>query len=168
MTGYEPIASTSERTIALSRRQRRSGLLGHILSFTLGAVSFLEFPVVGRLFATEILLAVVLFALLPSRDSVLKRPLTRAFLSLAMTWFLGQAATDVIRGTDFTDSAKGAAKVVFTVINLLGLYLLLERHQIRLTLYVFGLGAGQFVKFFVNPHPDVAVDTWKWGLGWPT
>ena len=167
MTASIGVANTNEIRSPRTGPLDVSTLLGHGLSFVLGAISFMEFPVVGRLFATEVLLVTILFGLLPFQDVVLRRPATKVFLSLAMVWLLGQLATDIIRGSDFTDSAKGSAKVVFTVINLLGLYFLLDRHAVRFTLYLSGLSVGQLVGFFVKPNAGTDLDPWKWGLGWP-
>jgi hypothetical protein len=110
---------------------------------------------------------VILPILLVDYGQRLRARLPTIFISLALLWLFGQVITDIVRGTVFSDYARGWAKIGFTLINFCALYLLLYGHQHRLTLYAVGLATGGLISFFVNPSPYAADYPWKFGYGTP-
>lgn len=136
-----------------------------VLSFLVPLLMFAELRLVGRLFASDILLAAALPFLVAIRGRKLLSALPAIFLFLCMIWFVGQVSTDFVRGTPFSDFARGWAKIVFTVINFAAIYLLLVERKRRIWLYVLGLILGGLGEYFFNPGPFAADHPWKFGYG---
>lgn len=135
--------------------------LAFLVPFTL----FIEMQVVGRLFAPDILLAIMFPFLFVLRGRRLADPLPRTFLLLAGLWLLGQVFTDLVQGTPFHDYSRGWAKIGFTIVNFCALFLLLNGRSRRIVLYAAGLAAGGVVQYFVNPGIYAAAHPWKFGYG---
>src|SRR3972149_6560565 len=134
-----------------------------VWAFTLPAVSFLEITIIGRLFVTEILLLAMLPWLWRARD----RPrLPRWFVGLWAGWLLSQIVTDVLVGSAFRDYARGWAGILFTLTNFAGILVLVSTPR-RARLFAVGLAIAGFAGFLFVPHPNAAVDPWKWGLAGP-
>jgi hypothetical protein len=138
-----------------------------VIVFLIPATQFFELKIVGRLFLPDMLLALILPILLVDYGQRLRARLPMIFISLASLWLFGQVATDIVRGTVFSDYARGWAKIGFTLINFCTLYLLLYGHQHRLTLYAVGLATGGLMGYFVNPSVYAADYPWKFGYGAP-
>ena len=155
------------------RRLRISGAAARLLppevsgldvwAFTLPAVSFLEITIIGRLFVTEILLLAMLPWLWRTRD---RPPLPRWFVGLWAGWLLSQIVTDVVVGSAFRDFARGWAGIVFTLTNFAGILVLVSTPR-RARLFAVGLAMAGFLGFLFVPHPNAALDPWKWGLAVP-
>ena len=138
-----------------------------VMVFLIPATQFFELKIVGRLFLSDMLLALILPILLLDYGQRLRAHLPMIFISLALLWLSGQVVTDIIRGTVFSDYARGWAKIGFTLINFCALYLLLYGHKRRLILYAVGLATGGLISYFVNPSPYAADYPWKFGYGAP-
>jgi hypothetical protein len=130
------------------------------------ASQFIEFQVVGRLFAPDILLLAVLPFLLGSRRAALARKLPRTFLILALVWLLAQVTTDLIRATPFQDYARGWAMIAFTLTNFTALCALLSENSYRIILFTFGSALGGILSYFLDPGIYAAGDPWKFGYGY--
>lgn len=127
-----------------------------------------EFTLVGRIFATEVVLIGLLPLLLTIRGRRLRDPLPRTFLVLAAAWLAAQILTDVIRESDFADYSRGWAKIAFMALNFCALYLLLHGSRRRLVLFALGWAAGGYLVFLLGSSPRVEEHPWKFGLGPPT
>lgn len=139
-----------------------------LIVFLIPSTQFFELKIVGRLFLPDMLLALILPVLLVDYGQRLRARLPMMFITLALLWLFGQVATDIVRGTVFSDYARGWAKIGFTLINFCALYLLLYGHPHRLILYAVGLATGGLISYFVNPSPYAADYPWKFGYGMPT
>ena len=138
-----------------------------IIAFLIPATQFLVLKIVGRLFLPDMLLALILPVLLVDYGQRLRARLPMIFISLALLWLFGQVATDIVRGTVFSDYARGWSKIGFTLINFCALYLLLYGNQRRLILYAVGLAAGGLISYSVNPNLYAVDYPWKFGYGAP-
>ena len=138
-----------------------------VMVFLIPATQFFELKIIGRLFLSDMLLAIILPILLLDYGQRLRARLPMIFISLALLWFFGQVATDIVRATVFSDYVRGWAKIGFTLINFCALYLLLYGHQHRLTLYAVGLATGGLISYFVNPSLYAVDYPWKFGYGAP-
>ena len=127
-----------------------------------------EFTLVGRVFATEIVLIGLLPLLLTIRGRRLRDPLPRTFLVLAAAWLAAQILTDVIRQSDFADYSRGWAKIAVMALNFCALYLLLHGSRRRLVLFALGWAAGGYLLFLLGSSPRLEDHPWKFGLGPPT
>jgi len=138
-----------------------------VIVFLIPATQFFELKIVGRLFFSDMLLALILPVLLVDYGQRLRARLPMIFISFALLWFFAQVATDIVRVTVFSDYVRGWAKIGFTLINFCALYLLLYGHQHRLTVYAVGLATGGLISCFVNPSLYAADYPWKFGYGAP-
>lgn len=147
------------------RRGSVSTLLIDGLIFLAGLLKFVQIPIVGTLYLTEILLALVLVLLLPSRGRLLKARLPRTFVLLLAVWLFAQVATDIIRGTTFQDYARGWAMIGFALINFCALYLAMAGKPKRMVLFLAGLAGGQIAGYFLAPGEYALDYPWKFGYG---
>lgn len=138
-----------------------------VMVFLIPATQFFELKIVGRLFLSDMFLALILPILLLDYGQRLRARLPLIFILLALLWLFGQVATDIVRATVFSDYVRGWAKIGFTLINFCALYLLLYGYQHRLTLYAIGLATGGLISYFVNPSPYAVDYPWKFGYGAP-
>jgi O-antigen ligase len=134
--------------------------------FVAGFACFLEFPYVGRIFGTDLILAVTLIFLLPGKIRQLDVRIVRSIIVLGIVWLLAQVATDFIRTSTPEDYLRGWAKIALTLVNFCALTLMLTGRR-RFFLFAIGLSIGQIVKVFVNPDPYSAAEPWKFGLATP-
>jgi len=150
----------------VSSRQLESAF-ADFLVFAIPALEFVQIQVVGRLFATDVLvLATLPFALL-ARGHRLAAPFPRKLILLGMLWLASQMITDFVRQTPFNDYARGWAKIAFFLASFGVLYVLAHNRPRRLVLYGIGLVVGGVLSFYLSPRPHAEVDPWKFGLGEP-
>ncbi len=126
----------------------------------------MEFELVGRIFASELILTALLPFLVWRRGSWLRRPLPRTFLVLAGLWLAGQITTDLVRESDFADYSRGWAKIAFTISNFCSLYLLLYGNRRRFLLFAVGIVVGSALRLAQPVYIDMSYAlTWKFLLG---
>ena len=128
-------------------------------------MSFLEFKIVGRLFASEVILICLFPILLFNKRNVLSAPLPKMMLLLLSVWLAGQVVTDLIRHTPFADYIRGWAKIGITLINFSALYILIFGNRRRIVLYAIGLALGGILCFYFNPNIYAEDYPWKFGVG---
>lgn len=126
---------------------------------------WLEFSVVGRIFAPELILIGLLPFLLFTRGRMLMAPQPRMFLILVGLWLASQILTDLIRDTPFADYSRGWSKIVFFTLNFCTLYMLLYGSRQRLVLFGLGIALGGFLTILLNPPEFAIAQPWKFGLG---
>jgi len=139
----------------------------HALVFVIPAVSFVEFRLVGRLYLSELIFAVVAVHSLRARKMAGADRNAKRFLALGVLWLCSQVLSDVLRQTQFQDLARGWAKILFTIVNFAALYTLLGNDGRRYRLYAYGLATGGLLTYLLVPGPLVAADPWKFGIGYP-
>jgi hypothetical protein len=153
-----------ERTF--SSRQLES-LFANLLVFAIPALAFLQIQVVGRLFATDVLVLAALPFVLVARVRPLAAPLPRKLLALGVVWLVAQVITDLVRQTAFNDYARGWAKIAFFLASFVVLYILAHNRPRRLVLYGVGLVIGGVLTFYLSPGPYAEAEPWKFGVGGP-
>ena len=139
--------------------------MADVIVFLIPATQFFELKIVGRLFLPDTLLALILPVLFVDYGQRLRARLPTIFISLALLWLFGQVITDIVRGTVFSDYARGWAKIGFTLINFCALYLLLYGHQRRLTLYAVGLATGGLISYLRQSKSicgRLSMEIWVW------
>lgn len=166
MPASDTFCPSSEAT-AWDKLLRQIKLLD-LLAVLVPVTQFMEIKLVGRLFMPDVLLACLFPMLFFEKGRRLRARLPMIFILFAFFWLFGQIATDMVRGTGIHDYARGWAKIAFTLVNFCALYLLLYGHQRRLLLYAFGLAAGGWISYFVNPSLYAMDYPWKFGYGVPT
>ncbi len=166
MYGY-PVNTCSiyERNHAAGTKAAKFGHLD-VLALLIPISSFIEFELIGRVFATELLLAFSIpFLLYSGKGREISLALPKFFLLLACLWLIGQVITDIVRQTPFNDWIRGWAKITFTMINFVALSMLIERRPQRVFLFSLGLALGGILTYFFNPSDYAAYYPWKFGYG---
>lgn len=137
--------------------------------FVVPALKFLQFNLIGSLYASDLLLVGLFCGLLCRRHALrpLRAPLPKVFLAFAVLWFVSQAVTDIVRQTPAHDYARGWAKIVLTPMHFSVLYLLLHDRPRQIVIYGWGLVLGSILTFFFNPFVYAADYPWEFGWGFP-
>lgn len=138
-----------------------------VLAFLVPFLRFIEVEYVGRVYASEAVLVVLLVLLLLERGAALLKPMPRTFLLLSFVWLLSQVVTDVLQDTPFHDYARGWANIGMMMLAFCALYLLINGSWLRIRLYFLGLAAGGGIAYFVNPSIYAEDLPWKFGYGPP-
>jgi hypothetical protein len=136
-----------------------------MLVFVIPMLRFLEIEIVGRLFATDIILIGLFPFLILVKGHRLGDQMPRMLIILCFLWLFGQATTDLIRQTPFDDWSRGCAKIAVTLINFSTLYLLIYGNRRRILLFALGFAAGGILKFYFNPGVYSEAHPWKFGIG---
>jgi hypothetical protein len=138
-----------------------------IAVFVVTALSFLRIRLIGELFVVELILAViVILHVLRYKRLTLEKPLGLVIVLLAL-WLYGQIFTDIYRESAFVDYARGWARILFTGLNLLGLYLLVGVDATRVRTAFLGLVASQITGYFLAPTVYAHTMPWKFGFAYP-
>lgn len=148
-----------------SAEQREVDIWGNIFACLIPMLMFMEINLGGRLFLSEILLAVMLPWLLVIRGHLLADKLPRRLLLLGMLWLMALIVSDEIRGTPFEDWSRGWAKIVFLLIDFAAIYLLLFGKEQRYFMFAAGIALGQILGYFFNPNDYALGYPWKFGYG---
>jgi O-antigen ligase len=150
--------------IPAGRDDQRQAYLAILAVMALG---FARVTVIGELYVCELVLAaIVIVHVLRGRSLQLDRPVVIVIGLLAL-WLCGLVAADLYRAVAFADFARGWARIVFTALNLLGLYLLTKGIDGRVRVAFLGLAAGQALGCLVMPTVYAQSDLWKFGLASP-
>lgn len=158
----------SQRLTAVSHLEvGRVSLAGaDVLAFLIGVAAWVEVQVVGRLYLGELLLLgcslglPLLFSYLDTRR---ERRILLWFFGLATLYLFGLIATDIYRGTPFTDYTRGWARAVVYVGDFAGLLVLGYRRPVRLVLFVLGTAFSQLALTLLGVWPA----DWKFGYAYP-
>jgi hypothetical protein len=125
----------------------------------------IEINLIGRLFLSEVLLAIILPLLILQRGRLLLEPLPRTVIILGLVWLAGQIFTDLVRETPFQDWSRGWAKITFLILNFSSIYLLINQDARRIVLFFLGSAMGSSLDYFVSPTILMLTDPWKFGAG---
>jgi hypothetical protein len=155
---------TSSRTRNHARINAR---VGDAFCLFLPLLIIPEINFIGRLFAIEVLLAILLPLLIFNSNGSLPHK-ERAIITicgLGGAWFLSQVVTDLYRNTPSEDYLRGWANIGFFLVNLSALGYLLRNRLERYALFAVGLAMSQIVGDFVKPSIFAVGDPWKFGYG---
>ena len=125
-----------------------------LLIFSIPALKFFEIEIVGRLFATEIILLTLFPFLLILKYKRLKRRIVIVIVSLGFLWLSNQIITDLVRDISSVDYYRGWAKICFTIIHFATLYLIINNDKKRIYIFLLGLCLGDYLEFNFNPSID--------------
>jgi hypothetical protein len=142
-------------------------IAGNVLAFIIPCLMFLEVNAIGRLFASEVILLLLLPLLLYFRFRWLAQPQVKRIIFFILIWLVAQILTDAIRATPFADLSRGWSKITFFLLNFIALYLLLSVSRFRVKTFCAGMVVGQFATFFLVPTSVALEYPWKFGLGYP-
>ncbi len=133
--------------------------------FLIGALCQVHFNVGGQIYPSELALIGLLPFLLSDRGHLLRARVVRTCMALTGLWLGGQVATDIIRGTDFYDYARGWMNIAIYLGVTCSLYLLLHGSRRRFILFALGLALGQFLIPWIAPSGFTEDYPWKFGIG---
>jgi hypothetical protein len=102
----------------------------------------------------------VLLAIHP--DRIIRRRLLTMLVLMGL-WLLAQIVTDIYRGTDIVNWAKGDANIGFFMLDLAGLAVLLPHNLHRQKIFMLGLALGSLIGVKIDPGVYVAGAPWKFG-----
>jgi hypothetical protein len=137
------------------------------LVFGAPAVIAVELAIVGRLFATELILLASLPVLLRERGRMPIDRTAQIVGACGALWLGNQVVTDIVRDSVFHDYARGWLKIFFAMSNSFALYLLLANERRRYVLFVLGAVVGLLVQYVASPDFLARIDPWKFGLAFP-
>lgn len=126
---------------------------------------FVRVAGVGEIYGPDIgYLLILPFLLAASGHRLFQGPMKTA-IPLILLWLLGAIVTDVFRGTDTEDIARGWSKIILFGLILASVYLLVAGDMRRIALLLTGQGIGQMLEAFINPNSLAEYDPWKFGVG---
>jgi hypothetical protein len=137
--------------------------------FIICAASFAWVRLIGQLYIVEPLLILVAFGAWSQglyRSIPGRRTISRAS-KLLLLWLAGAVVSDVVHGSSFSNTARGWALVIFTLSNLLGLWVLTAGRLIRVVWAYIGLIASGVLGFFLEPNIYSRSIPWKFGFAYP-
>ena len=140
------------------------GMTGWIV-LAIPALRPIEVVVVGRTFLREIICAALLPFLLLSKGRALLKPFPAVFLCLAVFWAIDQFSTDLFRDTPSSDYLRGWAKIAFTAIFFMSIYLLINGRGEYIAMYLVGLVCGMLLDYLLTPSEFASLHPWKFGMG---
>ena len=137
----------------------------NIFLFLTGVSRLAMFDFGGQLYLTDLLLAACFFFLVldaRSRRRLFTGPVLLLII-LAALWLLNAIITDIYRLTPFEDWSRGWSKIVFFLLDLLGLVLLTELRLARISVFLAGLSFSWLIepRFFPNEHVFGIDNSWK-------
>lgn len=151
--------SRIQPTISGTRR------LSDAVIFLVPASIWIQPNAAGILFATDLLLLLLLPLLLTERPALRLVPAAKLIVLFGLFWLFGQVFTDIYRQTSYHDLERGWANIALSITNFVAIYLLLGTSPRRLTIFAVGLCIGLAIESFV--HPSSLADQWKFGLAFP-
>lgn len=149
---------------------KRRGLLGIGDCFTLLApmLQFVQFHIVGVLFASDLLLLAAVPLVLARSLRRLRQKQIATILLLALGWLIAQVLTDIYRGSQPEDYLRGWSKIILTITHFAVICALMRNSVRRFVLYGVGLCVGGALASVVSPSELTLTDPWKFGLALPT
>jgi O-antigen ligase len=140
----------------------RQAFLSDLALFLLGAAGVYSLSVVGSLPYSEVLLLTMLPALLLTRG---RRAFDRQYLwfyILAGGWFLGTQIADIYNGIPSYGRMKGTARVVFFILDFIGLAILINNKTRKMLVFAMSLAALMFLSSMAYSSDFLL--RWKFGL----
>lgn len=117
----------------------RSSAEGSLLPFLIGLGSVTQIRVIGALGISElILLPMALFAVFQRPRALSRHPMP-VLLMIAFGWLLSAIATDLYRGTEMTNSLKGAGNIALWICCLIAMCIVLSENPTRIRSFSVGV-----------------------------
>lgn len=137
-----------------------------IFIFLLPFMQWLQFKIVGILFASDLLFTAAFVCLLAMGRLRLPTLQSKLFIVFSSLWLASQIVTDLMRQTAPEDLGRGWSRILLTIINFSVLTTLLYGRPRRLLVYGAGLAAGSLGAFLVNPVYQAEEYPWKFGVSY--
>lgn len=157
---------TGQRIAGVSSNSSSTNLLIEIIIFLIALGQMAEIQIVGRLYVSELTLAILLPYLLVYRS---QRLLPLLGLPLLLAWFgwLGaQVASDVLNDSAVPDRLRGVAKIAFVAVDIVGPLLLVDSNPRRIVAFGLGLAVGTAITVALDPEFGSNFENyWKFALG---
>lgn len=159
------LTQTRVRTVSRSKGAWAVSLGADLLTLIVGIAVCTSAKLVGTIPGAEIVLIPVAPVLLIVRfKKITQGRLKYLFLCLGL-WLLGQIATDIYRGTDFLDWARGDSAIVFMAMDLACLAALVSGSERRKTIFIVGIDLGSILATRISPNYFFEGSPWKFGYG---
>lgn len=150
---------------APTRPKRRKAY--ELLALTIPALSCVQLSVIGRLYASEVMLILLLPLLLRQNPNPFAKPWVRKTMVMGLLWLAALVATDTVRATRFDDFARGWSRIVVTLLSLIAISLLIETDRRRMVMFAVGLVLGYTLTYIFSPTVEAQAQPWKFGVGIP-
>jgi hypothetical protein len=151
------------RALAVTQRSNLPFGWKEIAVALLGAITFIEVNIVGRLFVPEIVLLFVLVFAATTNNLHVRKQAT--LIGLMAIWFIGQVLTDITRGTESDDFLRGWARIAFFLTNFVGLSILLSDRRSSMFSYLAGFAASGIIAYIYLPSEYALSFPFKFGYG---
>jgi hypothetical protein len=154
------VGARQQQTVQAQRPSASDRKSSHIV-FLLSAISFFYVQSGGQLYAIEFIFATFLLFYHPH-----ERPQMLRWVGVALlVWGLGSVLSDLANRSEFLDSVKGIARVVFLAIDIYAIFYLC-RNRISVIFALWGgLATAGILAFFVQPDVSARTEPWKFGVG---
>ena len=157
------ITKTRERIVSRSKGAWAASLGADALTVTVGLGACVNITLIGSIPGSEIVLIALLPFLLAMRmRRIVHGRLKFLFLLLGL-WLLGQVLTDIYRGTEFQDWARGDSAIVFMAMDLAGFAALISGSERRKAIFIFSFALGSLLATRISPNFFFAGAPWKFG-----
>lgn len=170
-TGPQPrrrpplLADPKAKAEARTRRWHRGSAVYDSLAFLVPLAMAYQVEIIGRLYAAEFLLLLMLPLLLIDRGGMLLESLPKTVLALACAWFASQVLTDIVDGTPYADWSRGWSKIFFFIVNFAVIYMLIYGNRRRIVLFAIGLALGLAVSNNRYANFEMVASPWKFMYG---
>lgn len=142
------------------------------LFILLGTLAQIHINFVGEIFLSELLLYsiwVLRKKQLKFNESLfVKNSQLAIFQKLLIGTFAAQLITDLIRGANFLDMAKGSSLILFTFFNLIVISKLTMLYSEVVQNILIGYGLSYFVGAIIQPNAYFQSYPWKFGFAYGT
>jgi hypothetical protein len=136
----------------------------------LGALGQIHVEIVGQIFLFELFLyAIWIFRIKYFRFETglsVKNSMIRIFRKLLICVLVAQLITDMLRGTNFTEMAKGSSLILFTIFNLTLIYKLTRSYVGVVDNLILGFALSYFVGALIQPNQYFKSYPWKFGFAY--
>ncbi|MDF1613097.1 O-antigen ligase family protein [Stygiobacter electus] len=137
-----------------------------IFIFGLGALTWSEINLVGKLYIGEIILAI--YAIMFLTSGVYKEYSNKYLKTIFLLWclyFLSLIISDLYRGSTFLDYSRGWSRAVFLLTNAFGLFYLGAKNKSYLYYWLSGSIISLWLQYLLMG--GYSMNGWKFGLSTP-
>ena len=157
------VTKTRVRVATRSKGAWAASLSADALTVIVGLAACESVKLIGTIPGSEIVLIPVLPILLVVRFRKITRGKLKYLFVLLGLWLFGQVVTDIYRGAEFADWARGDSAIVFMALDLAGLAGLLSGSERRKALFILSFALGSLIATRISPNYLFQADPWKFG-----
>lgn len=128
--------------------------------------SFLFIGLAGQIYLAESVLGIYVLHRIASLR-VLPFSIPNWMLWTLAIWLVGTLSADFTAGADALQSTRGVARILFLGIDLIGLYLLVDKHVRHVSIAWLGMLAASALSFVIQPSTYARALPWKFEFGAP-